>query len=186
MIRKSTWILLAIFILMVAGVFLWQKSQDSQSEEETPNEAVEFLIDTKGILVVGLRISSPDGHSMEVRKKADGMWELIGSEDKQIDLGRIESTISSVEELRLVTKLNTELDKKIIGLDPPRYKLEVELENQDLIVALIGEETPTQGSYYAFIDSNPVVVVSSYGVENLIKLLNDPPILRPPTAPPTQ
>lgn len=184
MIRRPTWVLLAIFIILIGVLFLWQRSQVVSSGNATPTPAIEFLFETQGETIVRFRFSNMDGHSIEVLKAEDGLWELVEPVEKQGDSARIESGLSTIAGLRLITKLDTDLDKRIIGLDPPVNELEIELENGENMVAFIGELTPTGGGYYAYVEGEPLIVVDSFGIESLIKFLTDPPIFETPTPSP--
>ena len=98
------------------------------SGNATPTPVTEFLFEMQGKTIVRFRISRLDGHSTQVLKDEEGLWVLVEPVEEQGDSARIESGLTTIAGLRLITKLETDLDKKIIGLDPPVNEGEIEFD----------------------------------------------------------
>lgn len=65
----------------------------------------------------------------------------------------------------MLTRVDNDLDKKIIGLDPPVNELEIELNNGEKMTAHIGESAPTGGGYYAIVEGEKLTVVDKFGID---------------------
>jgi hypothetical protein len=66
----------------------------------------------------------------------------------------------------------------------PAYRFKVSFQDGKQKTVYIGKLTPTKSGYYARLEDGNPVVVSKYAVENLINLLDKPPIATPvPTFP---
>jgi len=139
---------------------------------------------TTTMRIVRFRISSMDGHTIEVLKDEEGLWELVEPVEEQGDSARIESGLTTIAELRLITKLETDLDKKIIGLDPPVNEGEIESETGEKITAFTGDLAPTGGGYYAIVEGETLTVVDSFGIDRIIEFIANPPIIEIPSPSP--
>jgi Domain of unknown function (DUF4340) len=181
MIRRSTLILLGIFLILVLVAFFIQRSQDREGNEATPTPGVTLLIDTGGKTITGMRITASDGDLLELIKDAGGGWELVNLPDEAADETRIESAISNIEGLRVLSELESPPDLDVIALDPAAYSLTITLDDGSEIEAFIGAETPTQSGYYARQNGDKVVVVNGFNIDSLLELLSEPPILKTPT-----
>ena len=69
-----------------------------------------------------------DHLNFQAGKAESDSWMLIQSESKHPDLGRLESGLFEIEAFRVKLKINSQLDKYLFGLGPPKYNLLVELE----------------------------------------------------------
>ena len=56
MIRRSTFILLLVFIVLLAGVAFWQRTKGSEEIEGTPTAVQEYLFEINGQIKVDRRI----------------------------------------------------------------------------------------------------------------------------------
>lgn len=181
MIRRSTWVLFGISILLIASAVLWNRSRRAQENVPEPTSALEFLFEAPEERITGFTISSAENVEVELRKDIDGTWLLIKPESDTVDADRIESALLELGAFRVISRINSQLGKDLIGLDPPQYSMLVELDEGDPIQVFIGNATPTPGGYYAYVEGQPVVVVNSFSVENVIDLIDNPPILTTPT-----
>ena len=125
-----------------------------------------------------------DRHTIEVLKAEEGLWELVEPVEEQGDSAWIESGLTTIAELRLITKLETDLDKRIIGLDPPVNEVEIEFETGEKITAFIGELALTGGGYYAIVEGETLTVVDSFGIDRIIEFIANPPIIEMPSPSP--
>lgn len=181
MIRKSTWFLIGVFIILLVGAVFWNRYEKTQQNLAEQTAKLDFFLEAPVERITGLTISSADGEQLVLQKSEDGSWMLIQPEGGHPDVERIDSVLLEIESFRVVSKLNSQIDKGLVGLAPANYSLVVELENDGQIQAYFGNETPTPGGYYAYVKGEPVVVVNSYSVDSLLDLLDEPPIINTPT-----
>jgi hypothetical protein len=184
MIRRSTWILLGAFLVLGAGAILWQRSQEQSAAEATPSPGANLLLEAEGKAITGLRISAIAGGLVEIEKDAGGAWALVNLPAEIADGAMIESVISEIEGMRVLSQIDSPPSMDVIGLDPPAYRLTIVYDDGSKEEVLIGAETTTQSGYYATQAGSPVVVLNAFNVENILKILTDLPIVRSPTPSP--
>lgn len=181
MIRRTTWILLGIFLILLVVLVFLQRSGPKGEGEATLTEAVAYLFDSQGKSIIGLRVTDGTGKAVEVQKVAGSIWTLIEPVGEQADTGRIESAIAQAESLRILATLETALELDTIGLNPAAYQITITLDDEQQQTVFVGNLTPTQSGYYAFLLGQPEVVVDKINIDGLLKLLTDPPVMWTPT-----
>jgi hypothetical protein len=184
MIRRSTFILLLVFIVLLAGVAFWQRTKGSEEIEGTPTAVQEYLFEING-QITALKITSAEGKVVELSRNDNGEWELIQPENEETDSTTAESTISRLSALRVLTKLETEtqdsIDLSAVGLDKPSYELSITLDDGSIILTKIGNITPTDSGYYVSGSGRGILIVDKYGMQSIIDMLDNPPIMPTPT-----
>jgi hypothetical protein len=73
-----------------------------------------------------------------------------------------------------------EVDPEAAGLNRPSYILTVELTSGSKNSVRIGDLTPTEIGYYASVDdSDEVMIINRTGLDALLTLIENPPIVVP-------
>jgi hypothetical protein len=183
MIRRSTWILVGLFILTLAVAYYLQRSGRLAETQATPTPGIAYLFDGLSGEIQSLRLSSASGENLEVEGGPEGSWRLVEPDGDEADEARIDSGVSQVQNLRIVSELENPPPANQVNLDPPAYQLTVTTADGQEYVAFIGDETPIQSGYYANRDGGPLVVVSKSAVDSLIDLLETPPVVTPTPIP---
>jgi hypothetical protein len=185
MIRRSTWIMLGAFVLVVAAALVFQRAQERSAAEATPTPGLTYLFDVQDETLIGLRISDAQENSVAVQRDEGGEWTLLEPSGEPADQSRVESAVSQAGTLRILSTLDQTLDLNVIGLDAPSYQISVTLASGRRITALIGSQTPTGSGYYAKVeDGGPQQVVNKSSVDSLLELLTNPPIAPTPSPSP--
>lgn len=179
MIRRSTWIILVIFILLVTSVIIWQRVQENQQLQITPTPATSYLLDLESKSITGIAITGPNGQSVAATKGNDGNWTLVEPAGQPADSSRIDAAVGSASGLQVVSTLSKVIDLETLGLNPASYHLELTLDDQTRLNVFIGGLTPTQSGYNVFIEGQPLKVVERFSLEGVLAIVNDPPILQP-------
>lgn len=183
MIRRSTWILVGVFILTLAVAYYLQRSERLAETQATPTPGIAYLFDGLAGEIQNLRISAASGENLEVEGGPEGDWRLVEPAGGQADVARIDSAVSQVQNLRIVSEMENPPPVDQVNLDPPAYRLSVTTADGQEYVAFIGDVTTIQSGYYAHRDGGPVVVVSKPAVDSLIGLLETPPVVAETPAP---
>lgn len=175
MIRRSTWILLLLFALLLAGAFLWQRSQEENAEQEpTPTSPVMMLgLDT--IQIRDLKIEDAQGGRAYLRRVGGSSWIMTEPERHNLD---VEVMSQKLDQLSLMSPLSTLADPPAmdqIGLEDPAYTLTVTDESGKDHILEVGDKTATQSGYYVRFNGN-VYVVSQMTIDELVDMLANPPI----------
>ena len=186
MIRRSTLILVAVFVILLGLALYLQRSRKDEAAQGEPTVTLTYLLDLKAETLSRLRISDPAGTSMEILRGADGGWTLVEPSGQPVDVVRIEAAVAQVGGLQVVSTLEELPALNVIGLQPPKYRLAAVGEDGREQVAFVGDQTPTQTGYYAHRDGGPLVVVSKFALDSLLDLFTNPPIQpTPPVTPVT-
>jgi hypothetical protein len=181
MIRRSTWVTLGIFALVLVAAIIIRRTEQKVAADATPTPGSTYLFNAQDSSIIGLRITDSDENSVAVQRAEDGTWSLIQPQGEQADQDRIDSVIGQAESLRVVSSLDTQPDLTAIGLDPPQYRLSITLADGQQQVAEVGGTTPTGSGYYARLEGGNLQVVGQSGLDSVVGLLADPPIAPPPT-----
>lgn len=184
MIRRSTWILLILFVVSLSGTILWQRYRAKQEAETTPTPEASLFFDISSADVVQLEIIQPTGKAVVLRSDAPGVWVLEGFTAEQTDAGRVESILQQLSSLRVLSPLEQAPAAEIVGLSQPSYIIRVKLSNGGQKTAYIGDVTPTGSGYYARLEGGNVVIINKYSIDSVVELLANKPLL--PTATPTE
>jgi hypothetical protein len=179
MMRRTTWIILAIFIALLAVAWYMQRSQED-AVEPTPTPASIDLFDFEGTQVTSLSLSDDQGNIMVISRNEGGMWELVEPPLPQTDVGAVDAAVTSLASTRVVSTLTSIPPLDAMGLDPPVYKLLIVLDDGEQLIVNVGKAAPTGRGYYLLTSDRSVFVVSKSGIDALVTLLENPPILATP------
>jgi hypothetical protein len=179
MIRRSTWIILGIFILLVAVVLIWQRVQENRQAQITPTPATSYLFDLEGKTITGISITGLANQSVAATKDTDGSWNLVEPAGQLADSSRIDAAVGSASGLRVLTSLNQAEDLETLGLNPASYHIELTLDDGTRMNVFVGTLTPTQSGYNAFVEGQPLKIIERYALDQVLDIMNNPPILLP-------
>ncbi len=182
MIRRSTWALVAVFVLLLAGTLVYQRYQDQQPKAEAtstpdPNGKL-FTIDEKTI--VSLRIEGA-GKAVQIGRDSSGLWTVTEPKGGPTDAGKVESAMSQLVDLGIIATLNPTTDLNVYGLGKAAYIITVGLNDGTKDVANVGSLTPTSSGYYVRLNDQTPKVVSKFSLDALLGLLENPPFQDTPT-----
>jgi hypothetical protein len=183
--KRSTLVVLVIFLTLV-GLLLYL-NQNEPAEEETEiatAEPLEFLFSDSDGLPTSIDIKNDAGDQVVIFRNEAGLWALdqpIETEAPQggeADQASAEAAASQLTTLRIESK--PEVDPEAAGLDQPSYTLTVEMTGGTEKSVRIGDLTPTEIGYYASIDdSNEVLIINRTGLDALLTMIENPPIVEP-------
>lgn len=179
MIRRSTWIILGIFILFVAVVLIWQRVQENRQAQITPTPVASFLLDLEGKTITEITVTGPTNQSVSAMKDTDGSWTLVEPAGQPADSSRIDAAVGSASGLRVLTTLNQVGELETLGLNPASYRIEMTLDDGTRLIVFVGGLTPTQSGYNVYIEGQPLKIVERYSLDQVLAILNNPPILQP-------
>lgn len=183
MIKRNTWILLGIFVILLLSFLIWQNynQEKAASATPTPTMGVEDVLNLAGSTISGFQLEKTGGNTIEVTQDENGFWTFSPSENQPIDVERIQSVVENLASLRLVSKLANPPAKEVVGLQPAEYRLLIRSKDGKEQVLLIGKKTPIADGYYAELEDGSMVVLDVSGLDPVLELLTNPPILPTPT-----
>lgn len=149
MIRRSTWIALAISALAVAGAIWWRQSGHTFEPTATPTAAPQSLWTLSPPDVVRIRVEGLDesGGLVVAERDPDSDWRLEEPAAEFADLGRLERAVNS---LLAPIPRDTIIDGNPAnyGLDSPRYEVILALRDGTEFRLVVGNSSPTGEASY--------------------------------------
>jgi hypothetical protein len=185
MVRRSTWIVLGIFILLAAAAVLWPRLQkENETQEATPtvqpDQPLIFDLDSQDMLWI--QVTDAAGEQIEVeRESAEADWVVVGESPETSDSFRIGSVAGQLLAMRATRTFETELGVDTVGLDNPAYTITIRTTAGDEIVTRIGNLTAVGSGYYIQVDDDPVVIVAKLVLDEILSILTEPPLMPTPT-----
>ena len=180
MIRRPTWILLALFVVVLGAAWLWQRSQTNNVKEEPTATPAPNLLDMDSTNIRDLKLEEAQGKQLYLRKIGVGNWIMTEPERANVDLEKVNSVVEQLLSAEVLNELSTPPAADQTGLDKPAYILTITDQSGKKSVIQIGSETPTQSGYYIGKEGT-VYVADKLGIDSLVDLLKNPPVA-PPTA----
>jgi hypothetical protein len=179
--KRSTWIVLVIFLAMVGlWWYLNQRETPTDEAEATPTETVEYLFDATDGLPTSIAIEARTGEQVTIQRNEAGVWVLIQPIETEANQGSAEAAASQLSTLRVLSR--PEVAPADAGLSEPSYVMTVKLSGGAEEVVRIGDITPTSSGYYTNISgSDEVLILGKTGLDALLTLLQSPPYMETPT-----
>lgn len=185
MLRRSTLILLIVFILLAVFAYLFQRYQTQKAEgaaTATPTSAPVKVYTLGGTQVDEIKISEAAGKEIDLyRDSATSKWAIADVPVDQADSAQIEAVSTQLLDLQVQETLTQTVPLEAIGLVTPAYTITFTTTDGAQIVTNIGSLTPTGNGYYIRLDSNPVIIVDKVALDDILHLLSNPPLLPTPT-----
>jgi hypothetical protein len=184
MIRRSTWIALGVFAVLLA-LAVWWSRQDSADPVElvggTPAPAPlwEFTSDQ----IVTLRVeSSGDDKVLEVTRDPDTGWRMTSPVAEPADAARVESVVTWLASPQVRGELPDADDLAPFGLETPAYRFRIQTRDDAEYSLEVGRSAPTGGWVYVRVPSRAgILLISEYGVQDVIDLYDSLPFASTPT-----
>jgi len=180
MIRRTTWVVLVIFAALVAVLVFWQRSKENAPAEPTSTPSQASLFDLNANITY-LRLEKVGGAVVEMVRGEDGIWQLTWPEAKKTDVGAVQTAVTQILSLQILTTLNTNPGLDTLGLASPAYRILIGLEDGSQVVINVGNSSPTGSGYYVVVSGRPLYVISKSGLDSVLKLIESPPIELTPT-----
>jgi len=182
MIKRPTWILL-ILLALVIGAFFLVKNQPASSSQDTPTPlGNSYLITPADGTLQSIRVSDDQGRVVKIQKDPNGVWVVTLPAPGDADQALASAAETQVGALLIVTALDTPPALGTVGLTHPNSTIELTFSEGAEHKLEVGDATAIGSGYYVRLDAGSIYVVSSSGIDSLLKLLDFPPYI--PTATP--
>jgi hypothetical protein len=181
MIRRNTWITLAVFLVLLGFAYWWTRLRPEGvgMAEATPTQAP--LWDVPAEEIVGITVEYlTTGDVAELEREDDGSWALIRPEEGTITQDRAQQAVDWLAAPRPRTTIPDPSDLLDFGLAEPTHRVTIRLADGSTRALEVGAETPIGTTQYLRLPDQPtVLVVSKYGLDGVLGLLED--VLATPT-----
>lgn len=173
MIRKSTWILFALFLVILAfGIYL-SKSDGILNKEKTatPVTVEKALPEISMDKATGISYTKLKMNLISLSKNNNGVWTLSSDPQKTINQARLSEIFSNLNSLEVMTKMNSSSKVEELGLLPPAQEINILGSEGTQIQVKIGNLTPTESGYYLQVENGVPIIVGKGGLETIVGLL---------------
>jgi hypothetical protein len=177
MVKRPTWILLAILALVIGSYFMI-KSRPSNGNIITPTPTGNiFLFTGSDGALQSLHIFDKKSKNFQMQRDLSKTWVITVPQFGVADKGLAGAAETQVGSLRILTMLDGSFKLSDMGLDVPTYTLELGFVSGIEHKLDVGNKTPTGSGYYILYDGEKVYVIEQSGIESLLNLLTAPPYL---------
>jgi len=176
MIKRTTWIMLGILVLVVVAYFVIKNRTSATSTQATPTTfGYDFLVTQADGTLQSLRVIDNQNQVVQMQRDTSGTWLVTLPTPGAADQALAGAAETQVGALRIVATLDSQLDLGAAGLDSPAFTLEFTFISGLKHVIQVGTLTPTNSGYYVRYDAGNLYVVSQAGIDALLNLLTAPP-----------
>ncbi len=185
MVRRSTWIVLGLFVLLVGFALLFERYQANKVDTAataTPTVAVVNLYDITSDQVNEISITAATGDNIDLyRDPKSSSWAITNTPVDQADSSQIDSMNSQLLSLQVQETFTQSLTLESVDLASPAYTITLTTKDGRQIITAIGSANAVGNGYYVRVDSGQVMLVNKLVLDDLIGFLTKPPLLPTPT-----
>ncbi|MCJ7511791.1 MAG: DUF4340 domain-containing protein [Anaerolineales bacterium] len=176
---------LATLATVVVVAVVWTQSRgqsDPGPAERPPTPAPLWSVESAAVR----RLVVEDGQGAVLLAAARGGetgWVLQAPQSAPADAGRLERAVSWLISPPVRAELDLQADLAPFELDPPRYRVRLETADSAERSFAIGRVAPTGDTVYVLMPGRPgIVLLSDYGVAEVLSLLDPLPVVPQGTA----
>ncbi len=185
MVRRSTWIVLGLFVLVIGFALIFERFQANKTEvtaTATPVVAAVKLYDVTNTQVNEIIITASGGGKIDLyRDPETSNWVITDVPVDQADSAQIDSISQQLLSLQIQETFTQTLTLASIGLETPAYTITLTTVDGNQIITEIGSPNAIGDGYYVRVDSGQVVLVDKVVLDDVISFINQPPVLPTPT-----
>jgi len=166
MIRRSTWVVFAIFLIVAVLVILLTKTPNaplSVSQTPEPTATPRMIQDWSLEEITRATLIRAIGGTTDLVKQSDGQWMNQGV--GLVPAGRVEQLLSELLATRILAELPADYSLESLYLVNPGQTILLESRSGKKLEIRIGGLTPTGNGYYVKVQDNAPIVVSRYAIE---------------------
>jgi len=185
MVRRSTWILLIIFIALAGAVYFFQRYQTQKTDNAataTPSATPVKVYNLSGAQVEDIKISDSSGNALDLYKdQASSKWAVANVPVEKADSFQIESISAQLFDLQAQETFTQTPPLDSVGLITPTYTITMTTTGGSQTITSVGSQTPTGSGYYIRVNAGQVIIVDKIILDDILHLLSNPPLLATPT-----
>lgn len=170
MVRRQTWILLAVFAVLLGGAYYLQKNPlPSSSGTETPSPTTPARILKGGWNtsdIVWMELKGKQSSAVQLSRDNQGVW-MLTPEAITVEPGKAEEIRTQIADMRALANLPASFALDAAGFTAPAFILTVKNTQGQQSIIRIGNETPTATGYYVQVDDQAPVVIDKTVIDNI-------------------
>lgn len=171
MIRKSTWILVVIFILLLGGALYLQKNPLPQKDvgvTPSPTPQPRLLGEWQSSDIQWIEVKQGADRPVTVSQDSSGQWVINVDSTAAADAGKVEAVRSGIAEALIQATLPADYDLAALGLDAPTAVITLKNQTAEELIIMVGKETPTGSGYYVTVDQGVPMVVNQGVIDDIL------------------
>ena len=184
MVRRTTWILLGAFAVVVLAYAGWRRFAPAPADA-TPTAGPESPWSIWPEQVESIRLTDLSNPAVVVlRRDLETGWRMLAPAIGGADAGRVEAALTAVLAPVVAQTLDTPTDLGPFGLSPAHYRMTLLMVDGTAHSMDVGAVDPTGSVYYVRVPGDGrVLMVSRFSLEDLLGLLGTPPYPLPTETP---
>ena len=169
MIKKGTWIIILIFVVLVVGLLLIEKYPVG-SLKATPTATMQpsLFNNVPFDQIVKLEINS-DSSKINLEKIGD-TWVLAEKRSATISQSRVAELLVVLLSLDSASSPDPTTPLEALGLTIANQKFVITANNTEYVLS-IGDMTPTGGGYYARVNQGNPLIITNYAGDSLKRFI---------------
>jgi len=177
MIRRSTWVVFVIFLVIAAAAIFLLRSPASPlpaNAAETPSATPAPLViqGWDAAQVTDIQFVSSKGEAQHLARTQDTLWTDMVKQSPA-SVGQVEELLSELLTMRVLTTMPTDYSLDALALTNPTQKITIGRQDGATLDLLVGNVTPTGNGYYVRVNNNAPEVVSKYALDAVTQLFAD-------------
>lgn len=185
MVRRSTWIVL-VLVLILAGVLVYMNR-----EQQIVEEVAQDFPTLPSYLVIGqaegmpnrFRLETETGEVIEVGLDMQNEWQVNLPVAGRANQGNLEAAVTKIISMRFSDEMQG-ISPSDLGVNPPAQVLTVYMKSGSRHVIEIGDQTPSGIGYYVRLDGDRLLIVEASAIDTLLASLLPAPYQMTPTPSP--
>ena len=184
MIRKGTWIVLIIFLLLLGVAIYLSKNPLPSSASVTPTatEIPPLLSGWKSSDITWIEYKADPG-GLTLSQNPDGSWTIGPDNPAPATIAEIEAMRTQLVSMRMNFVLNTTDPLDAVGLAMPARIIFLRNASGQQVELRIGKETPTGSGYYIQVDNQVPVVINKFALDTVLDSLARDKLVAPTPTP---
>src|SRR3990172_7264698 len=185
MVRRTTWILLGAFAVVVLAYAGWRRFAPAPAVA-TPTAGPESPWSISPEQVESIRLTDlSDPAVVVLRRDPETGWRMLAPAIGGADAGRVEAALTAVLAPVVAQALDTAADLEPFGLSPAHYRMTLLMVDGTAHSMDVRAGDPTGSAYYVQVPGDGRgLMVSRFSLEDLLGLLEAPPYPLPTETPP--
>jgi hypothetical protein len=168
MIKRNTWIVLAIFAVVTAVAILIQTTnvlKPAVSPTATLNPP---LLGNSSDSITGVRLVDQHGLSIVSKLDSNNQWTIEQPAGLLVSQGSMQLILSDLYGITIQSTLLSQLPLDSTGLQLPTYTITLTYQSGQTHLIKVGNLTSTQSGYYVQLDTGNAVIVSQSGIDGVV------------------
>jgi hypothetical protein len=173
MIRRSTLVVLGVFIVAVAALLILQRVPNSPikpAQTPTATTMPKLLSGWNEKDIIEVVLTRAVGGKTDLVKNPDGSW--INKQAGPVPTGISEQLLSELLATNIMTELPLDTSLKDLFLENPGQTMVLTSQDGRKATIRVGGVTPTQSGYYVKVNDDAPVIVGKTTLEGIFSLFD--------------